>query len=632
MENIFVEFLPPWVETGLQPAFYDKESGSVLQQTARMYARVNMLIRMFNKLSSETKTTVDHYVEEFTTLYNYVHDYFDNLDVQEEINNKLDEMADDGSLLEIVGQYLNSTAVWGYDTVSDMTSSENLINGSFAETLGYYAKNDDGGALYKISTEQNALSISLGDGLYANIVANDTINVKQLGAKGDGTTDDTTAIQKAIDNFNNITIPVGSFAVSNINLTNAKNLKGTNKNKSVIKSIDNNYVSSIITTSNSAKYITINNLSVNGNRSNNSAEIKGITLISDNIDGYNYIHDVNVFSCTGTGIYCNYQRECRIDRCAVSSSKEGIRFDGQTTDSEISNCTVHSCSHNGIVVQAGANRFENTKVFYCGKVSSETPYNEQLSGWYVLGKKCTFVNCQAQGCFGHGFEFKDNEAISCTGCFVDNNGVYEEDGEAQPLPAGQSPIYDGIYLNHVRRSYFEGYGDNFRASSSKDTQAYTIYCVPDTSCGLNTLIASSINQKSGTIYSYGTDSTVIENGEQKTNVVSLNVTLNTGFKTSADNPLRVTKIGKIVNLTGTVSIDGEGNFSSSATVFMNLPSGWDPTDRVFFEGDGVSNTWGAHVTSLTCYANHGGARGIYIQNGTGTACHVARLNATWITS
>ena len=25
MENIFVEFLPPWVETGLQPAFYDKE-------------------------------------------------------------------------------------------------------------------------------------------------------------------------------------------------------------------------------------------------------------------------------------------------------------------------------------------------------------------------------------------------------------------------------------------------------------------------------------------------------------------------------------------------------------------------------------------------------------------------------
>ena len=117
MENIFVEFLPPWVETGLQPAFYDKESGSVLQQTARMYARVNMLIRMFNKLSKNTKNeverfeqdvneTVNDYIERFNTLYNYVHDYFDNLDVQEEINHKLDEMDENGRLQEMVDVYL----------------------------------------------------------------------------------------------------------------------------------------------------------------------------------------------------------------------------------------------------------------------------------------------------------------------------------------------------------------------------------------------------------------------------------------------------------------------------------------------------------------------------------------------
>lgn len=104
MENIFVEFLPPWIETGLQPAFYDKESGTVLQQTARMYARVNMLIRMFNKLSKNTKTTVEDYINQFNELHDYVHDYFDNLDVQEEINNKLDVMAGDGTLEEIINQ------------------------------------------------------------------------------------------------------------------------------------------------------------------------------------------------------------------------------------------------------------------------------------------------------------------------------------------------------------------------------------------------------------------------------------------------------------------------------------------------------------------------------------------------
>ena len=108
MENIFVEFLPPWVETGLQPAFYDKESGTVLQQTARMYARVNMLIRMFNKLSKQTKETVDTYIASFNELHDYVHDYFDNLDVQEEINNKLDDMAGDGTLQQIIMDYLNN--------------------------------------------------------------------------------------------------------------------------------------------------------------------------------------------------------------------------------------------------------------------------------------------------------------------------------------------------------------------------------------------------------------------------------------------------------------------------------------------------------------------------------------------
>lgn len=104
MENIFVEFLPPWVETGMQPAFYDKESGTVLQQTARMYSRVNMLIRMFNKLSKETKETVEDYIGKFNELAQYVNNYFDNLDVQEEINNKLDAMEQSGQLAEIINE------------------------------------------------------------------------------------------------------------------------------------------------------------------------------------------------------------------------------------------------------------------------------------------------------------------------------------------------------------------------------------------------------------------------------------------------------------------------------------------------------------------------------------------------
>lgn len=112
MNKLFVPFLPPWAETGLQPAFYDLESGTVLQQTSRMYDKVNQLIRLFNELAENTKTsiediesTVQEYVEKFIELKDYVDTYFDNLDVQEEINNKLDAMVEDGTLRELLSAY-----------------------------------------------------------------------------------------------------------------------------------------------------------------------------------------------------------------------------------------------------------------------------------------------------------------------------------------------------------------------------------------------------------------------------------------------------------------------------------------------------------------------------------------------
>lgn len=103
MQNIFVEFLPPWIETGNQPAFYDKESGTVLQQTARMYAKVNEVIQSVNNQNE----TIADYINQFNELHDYVHDYFDNLNVQEEINQKLDNMAMDGSLTLLIKSYID---------------------------------------------------------------------------------------------------------------------------------------------------------------------------------------------------------------------------------------------------------------------------------------------------------------------------------------------------------------------------------------------------------------------------------------------------------------------------------------------------------------------------------------------
>ena len=200
MDKLFVNFLPPWVETNIQPAFYDKESGSVLQQTARMYAKVNCLVRMFNKLSKETKETVEDYIAKFVELKDFVDTYFENLDVQEEINNKLDAMTEAGTLQEIITQYIQSNVAWAFTSVANMKASTNLVAGSYAQTTGYYANNDGGGALYYITdSEPSTYYETVGD-LYAQlIVTGNRINAASYGIKGDGTFDDATAIQSAID-------------------------------------------------------------------------------------------------------------------------------------------------------------------------------------------------------------------------------------------------------------------------------------------------------------------------------------------------------------------------------------------------------------------------------------------------
>lgn len=88
-------------------------------------------------------------------------------ELQEKVNNKLNEMAEDGTLQEIIGRFIGLGALVCYDTVSDMISSTNLTSGAKVQTLGKYEKNDGYGAYYTISTTGNIL---LDNGLYATLV------------------------------------------------------------------------------------------------------------------------------------------------------------------------------------------------------------------------------------------------------------------------------------------------------------------------------------------------------------------------------------------------------------------------------------------------------------------------------
>lgn len=69
---------------------------------------IDWFLNEFNKVLAEWSAMNKRFSDlnaAFNDLRNYVHDYFNDLDVQEEIDNKLDSMAKDGSLYDIIRKY-----------------------------------------------------------------------------------------------------------------------------------------------------------------------------------------------------------------------------------------------------------------------------------------------------------------------------------------------------------------------------------------------------------------------------------------------------------------------------------------------------------------------------------------------
>lgn len=100
-----------------------------------------------------------------------------------------------------------------FNSVEEMKASNTLKEGALAKTLGFYTAGDGGGAEYTVVTNvledltpDDGSVIQLQNNLYAKLLMHDDVNVHQFGAKGDAETDDTDAIQKALNFCKGVTV------------------------------------------------------------------------------------------------------------------------------------------------------------------------------------------------------------------------------------------------------------------------------------------------------------------------------------------------------------------------------------------------------------------------------------------
>ena len=61
MKKYCLKHLPHWVLTDPQPAFYDCESATAVQQTAKIYVKIQELITIYNEFTND----VNRYITEF---------------------------------------------------------------------------------------------------------------------------------------------------------------------------------------------------------------------------------------------------------------------------------------------------------------------------------------------------------------------------------------------------------------------------------------------------------------------------------------------------------------------------------------------------------------------------------------
>lgn len=222
-----------------------------------------------------------------------------------------------------------------YKSVAEMKADSLLSAGMTACTLGYYAPNDGGTAMYIIRAKQ-ASDVDDGGSLHALangnvaelVVENGTVCPEQFGAKGDGSIDDRIAIQNAVNSGEKV-ILIKTYRITST-ITDVKNIY---IDKKAIIVIDNdvdgfymtgdnnvingagtirvnvdNYTHAVIKVIGPSKYCCINDITIEGKE---YANPKGVGIYFDSLNGRHFAHRI---TCTiqnfNIGIYINAQTWC----------------------------------------------------------------------------------------------------------------------------------------------------------------------------------------------------------------------------------------------------------------------------------------------------------------------------------
>ena len=298
----------------------------------------------------------------------------------------------------------------------------------------------------------------IADTVY-QILETNKVDISLFGAIGDGLTDNTTVIQNAINEYNVIYIPKGTYVVDSLTIPSDKILIGEGQEVSILKFTnaksglnigseasrvrDFSFENIGFIAENTKKLVNIVN-SFNGHfkkcRFFNSVGIQNIGLnINSNAQSGYYIYVVECdFSSLETGVVLENQANSNvIERCKFYLCDNGIKMDNSNGNRIINN-TIQDYKLNGIIIDNTDSVSRNNGTVIIGNYLEAKSSNSNLvSGVNIMSDlvKSTYL-------FGN----KYNNIRSQSKPEVIDNGQYTTRLEHTNAAPGQEPMTVGAFF------------------------------------------------------------------------------------------------------------------------------------------------------------------------------------------
>ncbi|PJZ18770.1 hypothetical protein CEW46_26740 [Bacillus cereus] len=368
--------------------------------------------------------------------------------------------------------------------VDELVKFDEIQEGITIQTLGYHTPNDGGAGIYEIrksSLPEDKGSVhNLSDGFQAHLLITDnTINIKDFGAKGDGVADDTLAFMSAtqiISEGDTLLVPSGTYLITEaINIKNKERF--TIKVDGVIKQTKHGYCGLEIESCKSVNvtgngkiegYGSYPVRSFNPDGSENSEKSRAGGGFATN--RRNGTEATTPFGggwegTPGYGILIFEGSEnvqvTNIEISGFNYSAIGIGWTNSTAYNKnisVSDCTLHHCQDNGVAIcrTYGVTVDSNT-IYNIGHPSATIDdthitngYGITLLYWNYIGENVIISNNNIRSCTRKGID-----AHACKNGLLITNNLIEDCyvyGIALPNNSPTSPWSEFTVSNNVVRN------------------------------------------------------------------------------------------------------------------------------------------------------------------------------------